>query len=120
MAYSSNITFSSNGLGFWTDQDNYRVNIVATDYGNFAVGASCSSRYGSDVWVFTRNTQISPDVYTSIINSVDQLNFNMAYLIQTKFDAATCAANQLFNDSSFLFIFNLSLIVLFKLLNNFF
>lgn len=92
---NTNITFSSTGLGFWLDEETSRLNVIATDYNNYAVVASCLTKYGSDVIILTRTISISNEAIIRISEAINAINFDPNYLMQTTFDQATCSSSPL-------------------------
>ena len=93
MSNVQTLKLDDNGLGFWssTDPDQPRLTIISTDYENYAVGALCLNRFGSNVWVLLRNYQlITPLTNANILAAIDYINFHPNYLMNTTFDGSAC------------------------------
>lgn len=98
---NANITFDSNQLGFWQDEESSRFTIVATDYNTYAVVASCLTKYGSDVLILTRSLKISNETIYLISEVLNSINFDPNYLMQTSFTQATCSIGGYFVHQNF-------------------
>ena len=103
-----NLTLNQDNLGFWTNEDLKRITVISTDYTTYAVLASCYNKYGSNVYVLTRQININQDIYDNIFAAIDSMSFSPSYLVDTQFGAVTCSGAQVY---SFL-LFNLGSILI--------
>jgi len=87
---SSRLILGEKNLGFWTNTDATRIEIIDTDYRNFAICASCTSSLGSNIWVLTRSAYLDNLTKYRIANVLNSINFSPNYLIETPFDLYTC------------------------------
>ncbi len=103
----SRLSLAQNNLGFWIDNSNVRIDIIATDYTNFAVCASCPSSFGSNVWILTRSLYVDALLKYRIETILNGINFSPKYLIETPFDSYTCdaASNKLNSLLAFSLVF---------------
>ena len=88
-----NLTLSTDGLGFWHDEELNRITVIDTDYKSYAVLATCYNKYGSNVIVLTRALGVNQDINDLIYIATEKINFNTNYLTPTRFGSATCGAS---------------------------